>query len=86
MNNDELEKTKPIQTLKDINTDESNGSRASKYKDVLDEERRKLDEEAAEEALAEKNIAQAEAILAADAALLSAGDGERRARWRRCSS
>jgi hypothetical protein len=66
MNNDELEKTKPIQTLKDINTDESNGSRASKYKDVLDEERRKLDEEAAEEALAEKNIAQAEAILAAE--------------------
>ena len=66
MNNDDLEKTKPIQTLKDINTEESNGSRASKYKDVLDEEKRKLDEEAAEEALAEKNIAQAEALLAAE--------------------
>lgn len=73
MDDKELEKTKPIEIISDVSesrfskyNDEKQEevSRVEKHKEVLEEEQNRIDEEAAEEALAEKNIALAESYLA----------------------
>lgn len=72
MDDKELEKTKPIEVInedlenrsdkyKDVGQEEE--SREEKYKNALEDEHKKIEEEAAEEALAEKNIALAESYL-----------------------
>ena len=72
--NEELEKTKPIKTLKEINTtrsekhleddiEEEITSREEKYAEKELEKENTEMEEAAEEALAEKNINKAEKLL-----------------------
>ncbi len=67
MMDEDLEKTKPITTLKDLEENEEeieeSLSRVEKNKDILEESLNKEKEEEAEEALAEKNIAMAEAII-----------------------
>lgn len=72
MDEKELEKTKPIEILDDLYESrqekfsqemEANVSREEKYKQSLENQERTLSEEAAEEALAEKNIALAESYL-----------------------
>lgn len=71
MKDKDLEKTKPIKVLSDFYADNNSDeidvldekSRALKYKDALIKDERKIEEENAEEALAEKNIAMAEALL-----------------------
>lgn len=72
MGNDEMDKTKPIKTLNELdevpkrNTvelEEVPASREEKYKEIKELEEQKAREEAAEEALAEKNIAEAESLL-----------------------
>ena len=67
MMDEDLEKTKPITTLKDLEENEEEVeeklSRVEKNKDILEEEIDKEKEEEAEEALAEKNIAMAEALM-----------------------
>ena len=72
MSEKDLEQTKPIKTLSDLTDSrsdkyenlENESTRSEKYEDVLIEDAIKADEEVAEEALAEKNIAVAEALLA----------------------
>lgn len=74
MSEKDLEQTKPIKTLSDLTdsrldryeTQEKDETRSEKYEDVLIEDEIKEKEEIAEEALAEKNIAEAEALLAAE--------------------
>ena len=72
MNEEDLDKTKPIATLNEITLEpkepepEEDESRSEKYKDALIKEEVKNLEEEAEEALAEKNIAMAEKILEED--------------------
>lgn len=74
MSDKELEKTKPIKILSDLNDinrsreDKVDGeqTRSEKYEDVLVADEAKEQEEMAEEALAEKNIALAESYLAAE--------------------
>ena len=56
MDEKDLEKTKPIKILSDLTTKEEVSTRESKYKDALEKEDKKIKEEEAEEALAEKNI------------------------------
>ena len=67
MMDEELEKTKPITTLKDLEENEEEHeetlSRVEKNKEKFEEIENKEKEEEAEEALAEKNIAMAEALL-----------------------
>ncbi len=68
MMDEDLDKTKPITTLKDLDEngeelEEEKISRVQKNKDKIDEAIDKEKEEEAEEALAEKNIAMAEALL-----------------------
>ncbi len=67
MMDEDLEKTKPITILKDLEENEEEVeeklSRTQKNKDILEEEIDKEKEEEAEEALAEKNIAMAEALI-----------------------
>lgn len=71
MDERELEKTKPIKILSDIpetregryKEEQKEDSREEKYKNSLLEEEQRVVEEAAEEALAEKNIALAESYL-----------------------
>lgn len=65
---EDLEKTKPITTLKDLEEDEEGKdeevlSRVAKNQTKVEEELDKEKEEEAEEALAEKNIAMAEALI-----------------------
>ncbi len=74
MEENELEKTKPIEVIRDEPesrleryNDENQVeevSREEKYREKLEDDERKTNEEAAEEALAEKNIALAESYLA----------------------
>ena len=77
MNDIDREDTKPIKVLSEINDEpmtrvkknsdidnESSVSRSEKYKDVDEEVLETTEEEKAEEALAEKNIEEAEALLA----------------------
>ena len=60
----DLEKTKPIKILKDFSdTKEATSTREAKYKDAVLKEENKIKEEEAEEALAEKNINEAEELL-----------------------
>lgn len=67
----DLDETKPIKILKDLTDSRSDRydkqdkeeTRSEKYEDVLIEEEAKIQKEEAEEALAEKNIAKAEALL-----------------------
>lgn len=75
MDDKELEKTKPIEIISDVpesrfskynEEKQEEVSRVEKNKEVLEEEQNRIDEEAAEEALAEKNIALAEAYLASE--------------------
>lgn len=63
MEEKDLEKTKPIKVLKDLNTREETSTREAKYKDAVLKEEKKIQEEEAEEALAEKNIQLAEDLL-----------------------
>ena len=64
MSDKDLEKTKPIKVLKDLNEKrEETSTREAKYKDALEIDEKKIKEEEAEEALAEKNILMAEEIL-----------------------
>ncbi|HAB67046.1 MAG TPA: hypothetical protein DCE23_06725 [Firmicutes bacterium] len=69
MNEEELEKTKPIEVLSELKTTPVNDNppvtetREEKYQDKELIEEQKIAEEEAEEALAEKNIAEAEALL-----------------------
>ena len=70
MEDKELEKTKPIKILSDLSDkrvdkyeNEDSLSRSEKYKDTLLKEEKREQEELAEEALAEKNIALAEELL-----------------------
>ena len=72
MRDNDLEETKPIKILSDLadsrfdryDTRDKEETRSEKYEDVLIEDEKKEKNEMAEEALAEKNIAEAEAILA----------------------
>ena len=71
MNEKDLEKTKPIKILSELNDsrsdryeEEKEETRSEKYEDVLEEEKDREREEEAEEALALKNIALAESYLA----------------------
>lgn len=71
MNEKNLEKTKPIKILSELNDsrsdryeEEKEETRSEKYEDVLEEEKDREREEEAEEALALKNIALAESYLA----------------------
>ena len=72
MSEKDLEQTKPIKILSDLTNSRSDRydaqdkevTRSEKYEDVLIEDEAKVQEEMAEEALAEKNIAKAEEILA----------------------
>lgn len=61
----DLEKTKPIKVLKDISDikKDTTSTREAKYKDALEKAEMKIKEEEAEEALAEKNINEAEELL-----------------------
>lgn len=71
MSEKDLEQTKPIKVLSDLTdsrldryeNEEKDKTRSEKYEDVLIDDERKEQEEVAEEALAEKNIAMAEALL-----------------------
>ena len=63
MEDKDLDKTKPIKILKDLSKSEETSTRESKYKDALIKEEKKIKEEEAEEALAEKNIQLAEELL-----------------------
>ncbi len=63
MEDKDLEKTKPIKVLTDLNKQEESSTRESKYKDAVLKEEKKIQEEEAEEALAEKNIQLAEDLL-----------------------
>ncbi len=63
MEDKDLEKTKPIKILTDLNKQEESSTRESKYKDAVLKEEKKIQEEEAEEALAEKNIQLAEDLL-----------------------
>lgn len=71
MSDKDLENTKPIKVLSDLtnsrsdrlDTKDKDVSRSEKYEDVLLEDEAKIQEEIAEEALAEKNIALAEEII-----------------------
>lgn len=68
MKDNDLEKTKPIKVLNELSDSRSSRinkevSRSERFKDALLEAENKESEEAAEEALAEKNIAKAEAYL-----------------------
>lgn len=72
MSEKDLEQTKPIKMLSDLtdsrsdryDAEEKEVTRSEKYEDVLIEDEAKIQEEIAEEALAEKNIAMAEELLA----------------------
>ena len=74
MRDKDLEETKPIKILSDLadsrfdryETRDKEETRSEKYEDVLIEDEKKEKAEMAEEALAEKNIAEAEALLAKD--------------------
>lgn len=74
MRDKDLEETKPIKILSDLSdsrfdryeTRDKEETRSEKYEDVLIEDEKKEKAEMAEEALAEKNIAEAEALLAKD--------------------
>ena len=61
MEDKDLEQTKPINVLKDI--DKESSTRESKYKDAVLKADKKEKEEEAEEALAERNITIAEELL-----------------------
>lgn len=65
MEDKDMDKTKPINILKDIDRDKDKESstRESKYKDAVLKAEEKDKEEAAEEALAERNINLAEQLL-----------------------
>lgn len=71
MSDKDLENTKPIRVLSDLtnsrsdrlDTKDKDVSRSEKYEDVLLDDEAKIQEEIAEEALAEKNIALAEEII-----------------------
>ncbi len=74
MEDKELDKTKPIKMLDEItgtrasrSYDEEETSRTEKYKDAVEKVESLEREEVAEEALAEKNIAMAEALLEVEA-------------------
>ncbi len=73
MKDEELSNTKPINKISDVPLLEKEGkipSREEKYKDAVLEEENKEAMEAAEEALAEKNIAEAESLLEQEAEAL----------------
>lgn len=71
-NEEELEKTKPIDVLSELSRstkyeeEKVTETREEKYQDTVEQEEQKEREEQAEEALAEKNIAMAEEILASE--------------------
>lgn len=72
MDDKDLERTKPIRVLNELNDSrsdkykkvDSEETRSERYEEVLKDDEKKVSEELAEEALAEKNIAMAEAYLA----------------------
>ncbi len=66
MDKKDLDNTKPIEVLSDIETLDIEESREDRYKDAVLKEEKKEQAELAEEALAEKNIAEAEKLLNAD--------------------